>query len=193
MYILFEGIDTTGKTTQIEKLKSLFTNLVTTKEPGATTLGIKIREILLNRDFEISSNAELLLFLADRAEHYEKVIKPNVDKLVVSDRGFISGLAYALTNNSNIDLDYLIELNRFALSNQFPDKTVLFSTNEELLTSRISKKTHDTIEKRGLQYLLKVQENMEFILNKLKLNYIKLDASLDIETLHIKIKEYIDD
>ena len=193
MYILFEGIDTTGKTTQIEKLKEIYADVVATKEPGGTILGEKIREILLNRDFEISTNAELLLFIADRAEHHERVIKPNSDKKVVSDRGFISGLAYALTNNKNINLEYLIDLNKFALNGEFPQKIVFFVTNKQTLLARINSKNHDIIESRGIDYLLKVQDNMEFILNKLSLNYLKLDASLDIESLHTKIKDYIND
>lgn len=193
MYILFEGIDTTGKTTQIEKLKEIYSDIVVTKEPGGTKLGKKIREILLNRDFDISTNAEFLLFLADRAEHYEMVIKPNNQKKVVSDRGFISGLAYALTNHPDIDLDYLINLNQFVLGGEFPKKIIFFVTNKDTLLSRINSKNHDFIESRGINYLLKVQENMEFVLNKIGLKYLKLDAALDIESLHVKIKEYIND
>jgi dTMP kinase len=193
VYILFEGIDTTGKTTQIEKLKSIYPDIVSTKEPGGTLLGEKIREILLDRDFEISTNAEFLLFLSDRAEHYEKVIKPNNDKIVISDRGFISGLAYAFTNCPSTNLEYLVGLNRFVLGGEFPKKIVFFVTNKDTLLSRINSKNHDIIESRGIEYLLKVQENMEFILNKVGLDFLKLDANLDIESLHMKIKDYIND
>ena len=91
MYILFEGIDTCGKTTQIELLKGKFDNLLVTKEPGGTNNGIKIRKLILNGKI-YSKQAEILLFLADRAEHFEEVIKPNKSKLIVSDRGLISGL-----------------------------------------------------------------------------------------------------
>ena len=76
MYILFEGIDTCGKSTQIELLAQKFEDIVVTKEPGGTAFGVKAREILLS-DSLASKRAELLLFLADRAEHYEEVIKPN--------------------------------------------------------------------------------------------------------------------
>ncbi|MFV0480989.1 MAG: dTMP kinase [Campylobacteraceae bacterium] len=193
MFVLFEGIDTTGKTTQIEKLKEVFPTLVATKEPGGTELGREIRTILLEKDFKLSSNAEALLFLADRAEHYEKVVKPNEKKIVVSDRGFVSGLAYALTNNENIDLDFFVSLKKFALGGAFPQRIVFFKTTKELLLSRISKKAHDTIEQRGIDYLLRVQKNMEFIIKKLNLNYIILDAKDSIENLHVKIKGFIND
>jgi len=95
MYVIFEGIDGCGKTTQIELLKNSFSKLIVTKEPGGTEFGIKAREILLHSEIK-SAKAELLLFLADRAEHYKEVVEPNLDALVVSDRGFLSGIAYAL-------------------------------------------------------------------------------------------------
>jgi len=127
MYILFEGVDTCGKSTQIELLAKNIPEIVTTKEPGGTNFGKKAREILL-KDSLASKRAELLLFLADRAEHYQEVIKANRDKVVVSDRGFISGIGYALAND-DFDFDELVRLNKFALEDHFPDKIILFITN----------------------------------------------------------------
>ena len=75
MLIFFEGIDGVGKSTQIELLKSVYRNYLITKEPGGTLLGEKLREILLESNLKISKTAELFLFLADRAEHFEKVLK----------------------------------------------------------------------------------------------------------------------
>lgn len=193
MYILFEGIDTTGKTTQINKLKSTYPKMISTKEPGGTDFGMEIRSMLLEKNFNLSANAEMMLFLADRAEHYEKIIKPNSDKLIVSDRGFISGLSYAITNYPDIDLDYLISLNKFVLNGRFPEKVVFFKTTLELLSSRIKQKQHDNIEKRGFEYLLNVQDNMEYILSKLNIDYITLHAHLAIEELHVRIKGFIND
>ena len=91
MYILFEGIDTCGKSTQIELLAQTDPTLITTHEPGGTAFGKQAREILLS-DSLSSKRAELLLFLADRAEHYEEIIKPNKNKTIISDRGFLSGI-----------------------------------------------------------------------------------------------------
>jgi dTMP kinase len=191
MFVLFEGIDTTGKSTQIERLKSADTDIITTFEPGATRLGREIRAILLEKDFKVSSKAELLLFLADRAEHHEKVVAPNSDKLVISDRGFLSGIAYALTNDQNLNISFLIELNRFALGGKLPDKIVFFKTTKELLNSRIGAKSHDKIESRGIEYLLSVQENMEKVLQKTGIEYIILDANESIEHLHTSIKRFL--
>jgi dTMP kinase len=186
MYILFEGVDTCGKTTQIELLKEKLDNIVTTKEPGGTSTGSKIRSLVLDGKIH-SKQAEILLFLADRAEHFKQVIKPNQDKLIISDRGLISGLAYALSNDKNVDLDFLVKLNLFSLENTLPNFVFLFQTNEKLLKQRLSRKSHDTIEQRGIKYLLDVQNNMEIVTKKLGIDYQAIDASKSIKDIHTQI------
>ena len=117
MYVVIEGIDTAGKSTQLEILKNKFPNAIFTKEPGGTTLGIKLREMILSGEAN-SSLAEMFMFLADRAEHTQEIILKNKNKLIISDRSFISGIAYAKDRK----IDDLIELNRLATSNNFPQK-----------------------------------------------------------------------
>lgn len=189
MYILFEGIDTCGKTTQIELLKQEFKKIIFTKEPGATEFGIKAREILLSGSIK-SKKAELLLFLSDRAEHYEEVIKPNLNKTIISDRGFISGISYALANE-DFDFDTLLKLNRFSLEDTMPDKVILFKTNMQTLQERMNEKTLDGIELRGLEYLLSVQDYMISSVQRIGLNHIIIDASDSVENINDEIKEYI--
>ena len=189
MYILFEGIDTCGKSTQIELLAKNIPELVITKEPGGTQFGIKAREILL-ADTLSSKRAELLLFLADRAEHYQEVIKANKDKVVVSDRGFISGIGYALAND-DFDFEELVRLNKFALEDHFPDKIILFLTNMETLKERTSAKTLDGIELRGLEYLLSVQEHMKQSIIRLGIPHLFIDATDSIENIHQSILTYL--
>lgn len=185
MYLLFEGIDTCGKSTQIEMIEKVFDNTILTKEPGGTKFGIEAREILL-QDSLSSKRAELLLFLADRAEHYEQVIKPNKNKLILSDRGFLSGIGYALAND-DFKFNHLVELNRFALEEHFPDLIFLFLTNMETLKARMGEKKLDGIELRGLEYLLRVQEHMKESLEKLDIPYVLIDATDTIENIHHKI------
>jgi dTMP kinase len=190
MYILFEGIDTCGKSTQIALLAQKFDTIVVTKEPGGTKFGVKAREILL-ADSLASKRAELLLFLADRAEHYEEVVAPNKDKTVISDRGFLSGIGYALANG-DFNFDELVALNKFALSGHFPDKIILFVTNMKTLQQRTSEKELDGIELRGLAYLINVQNKMLESLQKLGINYLKVDATESIENIHQKILSYLE-
>ncbi len=190
MYILFEGIDTCGKSTQIELLTQKFDDIVVTKEPGGTKFGVKAREILL-ADSLASKRAELLLFLADRAEHYEEIVEPNKDKTVISDRGFLSGIGYALANG-DFDFEELVALNKFALSGHFPDKIILFVTNMETLTLRTSEKELDGIELRGLEYLINVQNKMHESLQKLGIDYLEIDATDSIENIHQSILTYLE-
>ena len=189
MYVLFEGVDTCGKSTQIALLAQKHPEIITTFEPGATAFGKRAREILLSDSLR-SKRAELLLFLADRAEHYEEVIAPNKDKLVISDRGFISGLGYALAND-DFDFDELVLLNRFALKNHFPDRVILFLTNMETLKERTAQKELDGIELRGLSYLLTVQEHMKKSILKLNIPHLFVDATQSIETIHEQISAYL--
>ncbi|WP_294956339.1 dTMP kinase [Sulfurovum sp.] len=189
MYILFEGIDTCGKSTQIDLLAKAEPDIITTYEPGGTAFGQKAREILLSDSLH-SKRAELLLFLADRAEHYEAVIEPNRDKVVVSDRGFISGIGYALAND-DFDFEELVALNRFALKGRFPDRIILFLTDMETLQERTSQKDLDGIELRGLKYLLDVQKHMKETILRLGIPHLFVDATDSIDNIHIAILRYL--
>lgn len=193
MYVIFEGVDTTGKSTQIELFKNRFENIIAIREPGGTKLGEKLREIILESKHNISFNAELFLFLADRAQNFEENIKNNKDKIIISDRGMISGISYALANHPTLDKDFLILINKFALEGHLPDKVVLFKTNKELIMQRLTSKSHDNIELRGIDYLLKVQDLMIDVLNALPIKVLAIDASKSIEDIHNEIKDFIYD
>ena len=192
MYILFEGIDGAGKSTQIARLAAAFPQAIVTKEPGGTKLGENLREILLKEN-DLDKRAEILLFLADRAEHFGKIIKPNLDKMILSDRGFVSGMAYALAGG-NFSFEELLNLNKFALQGNFPQKIVFFKADESTLRSRLNSRAQmDGIEARGFGYLLRVQYAMEEILQKLGVRYVTIDAAWDEEKITNLIKEFIND
>jgi len=192
LYILFEGIDGAGKSTQIARLAAAFPQAIVTKEPGGTKLGENLREILLKEN-DLDKRAEILLFLADRAEHFGKIIKPNLDKMILSDRGFVSGMAYALAGG-NFSFEELLNLNKFALQGNFPQKIVFFKADESTLRSRLGSRAQmDGIEARGFEYLLRVQDAMEEILQKLGVRYVTIGAALDEEKITNLIKEFIND
>ena len=192
MYILFEGIDGAGKSTQIARLAAAYPQVIVTKEPGGTKLGENLREILLKEN-DLDKRAEILLFLADRAEHFGKIIKPNLDKMILSDRGFVSGMAYALAGG-NFSFEELLNLNKFALQGNFPQKIVFFKADESTLRSRLGSRAQmDGIEARGFEYLLRVQDAMEEILQKLGVRYVTIDAAWDEEKITNLIKEFIND
>lgn len=190
MYVIFEGVDTSGKTTQIQRLCEENKNFISTKEPGNTPLGENLRKTILHGT-NISKKAEFFLFLADRAEHYEKVIKPNIDKTILSDRGFISGMAYAFVNDESLDFEILLKLNRYALSNNLPEKIVFFQTNRELLKQRFKSKNIDLIEQRGFDYLLNVQESMKKIIKYIDIDTLFVQADENIDKITEKIKGFL--
>lgn len=192
MYVIFEGIDGAGKSTQIARLAAAYPQAIVTKEPGGTKLGENLREILLKEN-GLDKRAEILLFLADRAEHSGKIIKPNLDKMILSDRGFVSGMAYALAGG-NFSFEELLNLNKFALQGIFPQKIVFFKADESTLRSRLDSRAQmDGIEARGFEYLLRVQDAMEEILQKLDVRYVTIDAAMDEEKITNLIKEFIND
>lgn len=182
MYITIEGIDTAGKSTQIARVASHFSDAILTKEPGGTAIGKEIREIVLSARTK-SKKAEFLLFLADRAEHIKKVIEPNIDsKMIISDRSAVSGVAYALIQGE-IDADKLVTLHNFATNGIYPQKVFLLRLTKEELEFRLSQKKLDGIELRGSEYLLRIQDAIVEATKLLGLELIEIDATLSREAI----------
>ncbi len=181
MYIAIEGIDTAGKSTQIAALSKHFPNAVITKEPGGTLIGKEIREMVLSAKTK-SKRAEFLLFLADRAEHVAEIIEPNLEKMIISDRSAVSGVAYALIQG-DIDKKSLVELNNFATKGIYPQKVFLLRLTKEELEFRLSQKELDGIELRGSEYLLAIQEAIIEATKLLGLELVEIDATRSIEAI----------
>ena len=176
MYITIEGIDTAGKSTQIDALRANYPDAVITKEPGATKIGSKIRDIVLSAKAQ-SKKAEFLLFLADRAEHITEVIEPNIqDKMIISDRSVVSGVAYALIQGE-ISETAILHLNRFATNGIYPEKVFLLRLTKKELEFRLSQKELDGIELRGSEYLLKIQDALIEAAKLLKIELVEIDAT----------------
>lgn len=189
MYIALEGIDTAGKSTQIARLKEHFKDALFTKEPGGSSIGLEIRKMLLNSKVN-SPKAEFLLFLADRAEHIQSVIKPNLDRLIISDRSVVSGVAYALANQTLQEGDVLY-LNRFATDNILPKKIFLLYLSKDELEFRLSQKEQDGIELRGIKYLLDIQELLIKATKLLGIELILIDAKSSLEDITTTIIKHI--
>jgi dTMP kinase len=189
MYITIEGIDTAGKSTQIEALRAIFTDAVFTKEPGGTVVGQTIRSMVLNGELE-NKRAEMFMFLADRAEHTEKIIVPNIKSLIISDRSCVSGVAYAMVQNV-CDIDTLVQLNRLATDNHLPEHVFILKLTPEELTYRLSQKEHDAIESRGIDYLLNIQDALIASADALGVQTHVIDASQSIDTITLEIANFI--
>ena len=176
MYIAIEGIDTAGKSTQIEALRKKFPEAILTKEPGATEVGKEIRTLVLSARTK-SKKAEFLLFLADRAEHIQEVIQPNSNSaMIISDRSAVSGVAYAITQGDIKKRD-LVTLNNFATDSIYPQKVFLLWLTKEELERRLAQKELDAIELRGAQYLLNIQDAIVEAAALLDIELVKIDAT----------------
>ena len=167
-FIVIEGIDGSGKTTQINKLSKwlIETNLipqnnqlVVTREPGGTKLGQSIRSLLLDNSIEKSPDSitELLLYAADRAQHVNEIIRPSLNKgdWVISDRFCGSTLAYQ-GYGRKLDIKLIKDLETIATQGVSPDITFLLDIPvEESIKRRISR-SDDRIEKEGTDFLKNV-------------------------------------
>lgn len=177
MYVALEGIDTCGKSTQIAALREHFPQAIFTKEPGGSALGATLRDIILqshnHASSHISKEAEFFLFLADRAEHIDKIIKPNLDRLIIADRSLISGIAYANDLESRA-------INLTCTQGIVPDLCFVFVIDEPTLQARLGTKTKDSIEMRGIDYLLAIQDRIIQVAHSTAKHTIEIDATKDI-------------
>ncbi len=189
VYAAFEGIDTVGKSTQIARVAEGFDDVLVTKEPGGTPLGRKIRTLLLDEG-GAHPRAETLLFLADRAEHIEKVVRPNLGRLILSDRSLISGIAYAHVHDG-IDMDRLIDLNLFAVGGLLPDVAVYFTIDEATLRARLGEKARDAVERRGIDYMMAVQRTMAAVIERLEIPALHIDAAAPVEKITDTITTFL--
>lgn len=136
-FITFEGGDGSGKSTQLTKtvawLKSQGKDVLQTFEPGDTPLGAEVRQLLLSGEFIPVPAAELLLFLSDRAQHVEQVIKPalTAGRWVVCDRYTDSTLAYQLAGRKLSDDGELRNMLRWAEQGLSPDITLWLDLSVE--------------------------------------------------------------
>lgn len=188
MYVVIEGIDTAGKSTQLDLLAKKYKEAIFTKEPGGTQVGQKLRSMALGGEAK-SPIAEMFLFLADRAEHMQEVVVKNQNKMVISDRSMISGIAYA----STFELDKMIELNLLSTSNVLPSHIILLELSPEELKYRLSQKENDAIELRGIDYLINIQNRMKETILKLNINHLFIDASLKIEEIEKQIEDFLNE
>jgi dTMP kinase len=137
MFITIEGIEGSGKTTQIGYIVDFLTRsgqeCVVTREPGGTVIGEKIRSILLDsRNSAMDAVAELLLYTADRVQHVAEIIRPALalGKTVVCDRYFDATVVYQ-GYARGLDVGFIFELHRMALNDLKPDLTFLLDLSPE--------------------------------------------------------------
>lgn len=195
LFITFEGADGCGKTTQLmlmaKYLKEHGTDVLVTREPGAKGLGEKLREILLNYEGEVSSQAEAFLFLADRAQHMDVIIKPAVaaGKFVLCDRHTDSTVAYQ-GYGRGIDISRINMLNDIATGGRKPDLTIVFDVDVETSLARVGKEK-DRMENAGMEFFNRVRNGYLQIAKQEPERVKVIDATQSIEAIHIQVIKLI--
>lgn len=191
-FIVFEGCEGSGKTTVakfiLQTLENLGLKTLLTHEPGGTKLGAKIREILLHGE-NIHPRTELLLFLADRAEHVERLIKPALaeDKIVICDR--FDGSTFAYQGGARaVNSDLILVMNAFAKDNLIPDLYILFDVSPEIGLNREGKNV-TRFEKEKLDFHRRVREAYLTMAMNDDEHWAIVDAEQPLEDVEQKVLE----
>ena len=195
LFITFEGGDGCGKTTQIklldEYLRSKGYQTLLTREPGSKGLGIKLREILLNYDGEVSPRAESFLFLADRAQHVDCIIKPALENgvIVLCDRHTDSTVAYQ-GYGRGLDLEQIHNLNSIATNGLKPDLTIVLDVDVETSQKRVGAEK-DRMESAGIEFFERVRKGFLEIAKQEPERVKVVDSTQTIEEIHKQILELV--
>ena len=202
-FISFEGGEGSGKTTQINKLAETLTaqghKVITTREPGGTDEGNKIRELIVQRD---SGNwtpmAETLLVFADRIMHVERVIKPALEEgqIVISDRFSDSTVAYQ-GYGRGLPLDQIEQIDNMVINGLKPDLTFVLDIAPEKGLERSGKRlaaeqfddsrTEDRFERMDIDFHNKIRQAFLDIAGKAPGRCVVIDANTGIEEISAKI------
>jgi dTMP kinase len=205
MFITFEGIEGSGKTTQIKRLMPLLEakgcDYVLTREPGATRIGEKIRAILLDASHAgMLPLTELFLYGADRAQHVHEVIKPALaaNKVVISDRFFDATTVYQ-GYGRGCDLKLIGKIHDMVLGNLQPDLTLVLDLPVHLglerawqrINTRSEGLPEDRFEKEAIDFHEKIRQGYLTLAEKQPERFRVIDASRDEEDVHKDIAEIV--
>jgi len=166
-FVVFEGGEGSGKTTMVERLKEQFPELVIAQDPGGTPLGQYVREyVLSDRSAGIDARAELLLFLAARAELIEKIIKPALaaGMNVIGNRFSLSSIAYQVYGRQRPDLLSLVQSITAEITKDcMPDATILLDVTPEKGVERVHSRPEEPtrFDKENLEFHSRVREGFK--------------------------------
>lgn len=197
MFITFEGIDCSGKSTQARKLAASLRDdgydVVELREPGNTEISERIRSILLNREHDgLDDRTELLLFAAARAQLVAETILPALHdgKIVICDRFSDSTIAYQ-GYGRGLPLEEIVHVNRIATQETVPDVTFYLDISPETAVSRCGERNDgdlDRIEESGIHFYERVIRGYMALANMNADRYYVVDGGEDLETIHTMLR-----
>ncbi len=187
-FITLEGPDGSGKSTILKLIENYLKDkgieFITTREPGGTKIGEKIRHIILDNDnTNMGGETEALLYAAARAQHVHEKIIPALEegKVVICDRFTLSSLAYQGVGR-DLGIQRVKDINDFAIRGIYPDLILFFHVNPEVtLERKIGKNSADRLELEGNEFHKKVYEGYMKLLDMYPKNIKIIDASKSID------------
>jgi dTMP kinase len=199
--IVFEGVEGCGKTTQLQQthlwLQDTFPKrkIVTTREPGDTELGLGLRQLLLSLKNQqpIYPAAELLLYAADRAQHVQEVLMPNLEceNIVLCDRYTDSTIAYQ-GYGRGLSHSIIDQLNFFATNGLESNLTIWLDMDVEVSLARTRLRgTTDRIEQADLAFHQRVQDGYNQLAQAFPHRIKRVDASLGLQAVQAQIRELL--
>lgn len=210
--IVFEGVEGCGKSTQLQRLQDTLSHspafqalqrqgtvpdLLTTREPGGTDLGLGLRRLLLDTHSEeaIAPRSELLLYAADRAQHVESLIRPALaaGNWVLCDRFTDSTLAYQ-GYGRGLDLALIQDLNQVATAGLVPDLTLWLTLDVEQGLARAQQRgRRDRMEQANLAFHRRVQQGFEALAQQFPERRAVVDGAQDSDTVAAAISTIVHD
>ena len=183
-YIAFEGIDGSGKTSIIENLSDILNSQnkehTIVREPGGTSVGEGIRELLLSHDYQVNPLAEALLFCAQRSQLIEEVVLPSLNNgiVILSDRSAYSSVAYQ-GEGRGLGYEKIYQLNDISIQSNWPERVVLLDIDPEVSLSR--QQVADRIGSDKVEFFQKVRNGYLKLAEEFKDSFLILNAENNIE------------
>ncbi|MBO1753735.1 dTMP kinase [Allobranchiibius sp. CTAmp26] len=193
-FVVFEGGDGAGKTTQIEALRAWLAEgeqeVVVTREPGGTELGHQLRDLLLHGD-HVAPRAEALIFAADRAHHVETVVRPALARgaVVIADRYQDSSIAYQGAGRT-LDAKEVAEVSRWATEGLVPDVTILLDLDPAVGLHRRGP-GGDRLEQEEAEFHERVRAGFLALAAAESHRYLVVDATLPPEEVAALVRDRV--
>ena len=183
-YIAFEGIDGSGKTSIIKNLSDILKSQnkehTIVREPGGTSVGEGIRELLLSHEYQVNPLSEALLFCAQRSQLIEEIVLPTLKNgvIVLSDRSAYSSVAYQ-GEGRGLGYEKIYQLNDISIQSNWPERVVLLDIDPEVSLSR--QQVADRIGSDKVEFFQKVRAGYLKLAEEYKEKFLILNAENNIE------------